>query len=124
MPQDTGFFIALDHNGGIYGIGTTAEAAVDDAWKGANTTTRPRVDEVAPDAFTVVNAFGDDVAQYEDRADAEAHVAQLGFEAHPCPERLYRHVKTHGCNNDGATGYGWRRADGVYDLVLDEDEAA
>lgn len=107
----------------IYGIGKTPEAAVEDAWIGANCgTARPRVEQQEPDhdgrEFVAYNVTGEEIGWFHDEADAQEAADLTGFSAHKCTSRLYQHVKEH-----GGMDISWTRNDsGLYDLSDEEDE--
>ena len=98
LPTDTAvrFFIAVPANGddGIYGIGHTAEAALQDAYKGSQTS--------------------------HERQALEAE--GRGFASQPATERLYVHVERYGCDAN-QPGFRWKKGtDGLIDLDLGDDE--
>jgi hypothetical protein len=79
----------------IYGIGHTAEEAIDDAVRGANLPSN----EIEESERRDRDQYGDLIAVY--------HVAQ------PCTERLYSHVDTH-----GGASLSWGPNDaGLQDLI-------
>lgn len=123
MSDQTSFFIAIpgDPQGtGIFGIGTTAEGAVSDAYAQSDSPA-PFVTEATENGLTEwhVNTGAGENKYFTDEDEAQEYATRKGFVARPSTERLYRHIEKHGCD---ASLFRWTtNAAGLEDL---EDEAA
>lgn len=118
----TRFFIAVPANpqaDGIFGLGTTDDAAIRDAYQQSGTyEAKVEQDE---SLHWIVRAQTLDVSpEFLDESDARAYAASLGFVARACTERLYRHVTDYGAH---VSSFGWTtNAAGLDDLEFDSEE--
>lgn len=115
-PTDTHFFIAVpaDDGAGIYGIGTSEEAAIADAWRHSNAEA-PSVSQGDRGEWVVSDWHG--IERFDDENDAREYADKRGCRATECTERLYRHIEAHGCD---AKSFRWTvDAAGLDDLYYD-----
>lgn len=122
------YFIAVpahpQSNGAIFGIGTTAEAAIEDAWQGENCgPDRPHVAREEPEyegqgAFVAYGSGGRELGRFYDEDDAQEAVDLDGFTARECTERLYRLIEANGAD---ANSFSWGEASNGLDDISGED---
>lgn len=121
-PIADSYFIAVRGDGersqihGVYGIGTSVDTALDDAYRGANM--RPPSVRSTDDGAWIVLVDGRDepLGPYDSEALARADASQHAFSARDCSERLYRYVERHGCD---AARFTWVKGE-VDDLDVDQ----
>ena len=103
-PDPSGFFIALCARSydpaTVYGIGTTAREAIDDAWNGARPGQgRPKIRRDAGTyQLTAPNPIGWDIP-CRDLEDALDTAAALDFHVEECTEEVYRWLGGHRLEN-------------------------
>ncbi|UYW26245.1 hypothetical protein OKC48_23740 [Methylorubrum extorquens] len=118
------FFVAVpgdDQGAGIFGIGLSADAAVQDAYSQSNTS-EPTIRKTESGSWKVIDHITGNVAQFgNDESEARAYAIQKGFISRECTERLYRHVEAHGCS---AGHFRWNQGEGLDDLYIDETDLA
>lgn len=118
----TEWFIAVpgdDQASAIFGIGETYEGAVRDAYAQSNTH-EPSVTRGEDGQWVVATGYGED-ATFAPSQESEArdYAAQKGCIARPCTERLFLHIKAHGCD----ANFRWTmNAVGLDDLEFEQDE--
>ncbi|UMY18783.1 hypothetical protein MMB17_05560 [Methylobacterium organophilum] len=115
------FFIAVpgdDQASGIFGIGTSHDAAVQDAYAQSNS--RPPAVIANDDGTWHVSTDTCEDNQFSDESEARSYAIQKGFIGRECTERLYRHIEANGCD---ASRFRWTKTPaGLDDLDIDQEQ--